>query len=261
MRPATALIIASLLIFAVGCSSRAKKPAANNEISNTEFKLKKDRTDLETLRKDVPETVKSENDESAYLLSLFQDTNKSPQEISNKFNIDVRRKREEYSKWEKQTREEYNLSEKRSREDFLSAAKKKRDDPSVKKMERDERNRLFQDLDVERRQFFANESDSRRKVDSELRQKRSDFEAQMRDLRLRFDHEQKAYTQTYNDKKKTFGASVPTGTVPSSAPRAVTRPSTQGAPAGFTEEDMKDIQALPKGNKSSLTPQGDSTEE
>jgi len=240
MRALLAFVVFSAALL-VGCSSRSKKPATASEVSS-EFKLKKDRSALERLRKDVPEEVKSQNDESAYLLSLFQDAGKNPQAVSSRFNDDVRRKRDEFSKWERQTRENFNRKENQRREDYMAEAKKKREDPGVKKMKSDERSRFFQDVETDRRQYFFGESDSRKNLDSELRQKRSDFEAQMRDLRTRFDHEYKTYSKDYNEKKKSSGGS---SVVQQVAPKS-------SVPAGFTDKDMRDLESIPQGKKSSL---------
>ncbi|MGE3972945.1 MAG: hypothetical protein AB7F59_00310 [Bdellovibrionales bacterium] len=245
----SAVMLVIFMVGLLGCSSRAKKPALASEMG-TEFKLKKDRSDMEALRKDIPEEIRAHNDESAYLINLFQDKQKNPQDISNKFNSDVRRKRDEFSKWERQKREEYTRQEVRRREDYMSESKKKREDSSVKSLKSQERSRFFQDLEVNRRQFFSGESDARRNFESELKQIRSDFEAEMKDLRSRYDHEYKAYSQAYNEKKKTNPST------------GYSLSPTTGVPPGFTEQDMKDIQSLPKSNKSLLYPgNGSETEE
>jgi macrodomain Ter protein organizer (MatP/YcbG family) len=124
----------------------------------------------------------------------------------------------------------------------MNEARKRREDSSVKKMKPEERTRFYQDLEARRKEFFAGESDSRKSFEAELRQKRSDYDSQSKDLRGRFDQEFRAYYQDYNQKKK------------QAAKSEAERLKAGGAPAGFTDEDMKDIQSLPKGSQSPLYP-------
>ncbi len=227
-----------------GCSSKTKRASVKE--TTKEIRLTEDRQRLESLRKNIPEETKTYNDEASFILNLFADDSKSPYQISSKFNELANRKREEYSKVERRKREDFSRDEKKKREGVLDELKKTRESQNLAKMSQADRNRFFSEQDSERRKFFADESETRRDFESQLRQERQDFEAQMRDVRSRFDSEQRTYTKTYNERKKMDSEK---DRLKEKAAAKSTTLSGRAVPPGFTEEDMKDLESIPKSGK------------
>jgi hypothetical protein len=236
------LIFAFSALLAGGCASENKK--ATSVEREQEIHLKEDRSRLDELRKNEPEETKVYNDESALILNLFADDSKSPYKISSRFNELMNRKREEFSKHNRRRREEYDRAERRKREDFLEKLKSARGAANLAKMSQQERNRFFSEQDTDRRRFFADESEARRDFESQARQERQDFDANMRDMRQRFDGEYRSYSRTYNERKK-MQAEKRRMEAKSKAMSA-TAVKANAVPPGFTEQDMKDLESIPK---------------
>ncbi|MEQ1876590.1 MAG: hypothetical protein ABL958_08085, partial [Bdellovibrionia bacterium] len=103
------LLLIAMLVLGLGCSSSSEnsKPASAEELQD-EVRLKEDRTRLDELRAEIPDDVKTENDELAFSLNLAGDGTKAPSEVWSKFNDAARKRRESYDKTERKVREDYN---------------------------------------------------------------------------------------------------------------------------------------------------------
>lgn len=252
-------VLLSCVVVFEACSSKSKKAGVSE--TQKEIRLTQDRSKLDQMRKDVPEDTRTYNDEAALILNLFADETKTPQQINSKFGELTNRKREEYSKNERRRREDYTKEEKKRRETYLDKLKSDRAKQNLSKMSSQERNQYFSEQDSEKRRFFADESDARKDFESRMRQERQDFDAQMRDMRGRFDNEYRTYSKTYNERKKLldqkakFENKVKSKNIgqPNSG-----SPASGSPPPGFTEEDIKDLESIPKAAKPIEPAEGES---
>lgn len=254
------VLLIGLMVLGQGCSSSPKKgePATVQELQE-EVRLKEDRSRLEELRKEIPDDVKTENDELAYTLNLTGDGTKAPHEVWSKFNDAARKRRESYDKTERKVREDYNKAEKTKREEFLAAQKKKREDFFSDKPTSDERSRFSNDQDSKRREFFDEERDKRKDFESGVRQKRSDFEAYIREKRSAFDNEMKAYSKTYYEKKRTQSA-VERKKAKDEYDAKMKKLDAGAAgaqPGQPVDPDLKEFESIPKGKGTPLQPSSD----
>jgi hypothetical protein len=251
------VVLSILLVLGQGCSSSDDKkgPATSQELQE-EVRLKADRTQLDELRKEIPDDVKTENDELAFSLNLTADGNKAPHEVWSKFNDAARKRRESYDKTERKVRDEFNKNEKKKRDDFLAAQKKKRDDFFSDKPTSDERNRFSNDQDSKRREYFDEERDRRKDFESEVRQKRADFEAYLREKRSAFDNEMKAYSKTFYEKKRTQSAVERKKAKDEyeAKQKKLDALSGNSQPAVPADPDLKEFDSLPKGKSVPLQP-------
>jgi hypothetical protein len=252
------VVLTGLFIaFLAGCSSsqKSQEPAAAQELEE-EVKLKSDRSELDEIRQQVPEDIKSQNDELAFTLGLTAEGKKSPTEIWSKFNDAVRKRRETFDKQEKK------------REEYLGAQKKNREKFFAKKVPQDERQSFSNEQDSKRREFFDDERDKRKDFESNLREKRSDFEAYLREKRSNFDNEMKAYTKTFYDRKREESAVQRAKAKKEQEARRAKQQSAEasnvsGAAAAFgvpasaqgpIDPDLEDFKNLPKGKATPLQP-------
>jgi len=93
----TAIVGLCCAALAACSTSKEKHPS-----SDSEYRLKEDRSHLDELRKDVPEDVKEKNDETAYILNLMNEGKTEPNDVSSRFNTGVRKKRDLFAKEEQQ---------------------------------------------------------------------------------------------------------------------------------------------------------------
>jgi len=231
-----------LLLFStfIGCSGTPKKASRTETME--EIRLRGDREKLDKLRKDLPRETKEYNDETAFILELFADETKTPQQISSKFHELSNKKRTEFSKKERRLRADYRDSEKKKREDFLSRLKKERGSVNLAKMSPENRNRFISDQDTERKKFFADEREARNEFESNLHAERNDFEAHMKDMRSRFDAEYRNYSRNFDERRKKKNEQD----LQKKKVSAVPPQPTQKIPAGFSEGDIKDLESIPK---------------
>lgn len=238
------IIAASIVVAGLfsACVTRPVKRATKKEASQ-EVHLKEDRQKLEAIRKDIPPETREFNDETSLILNLFNDSNKSPSEIQSRFYSMTNKKRDEFSKKERRKREDYSEGERTRREKFSEDARREREKSSIDKMTKEERSRFFSEQDTQRRRFYSDQMDARRNFESQLREERQDFEAHLRDMRSRFDSEYRNYLKSYSERKK------------AEAHKSKYEPSKQQAysseapPPGFSAEDMKDLETIPKNAK------------
>ncbi len=245
-------VFASLLVLPVliaGCATEPVKKATKEEASQ-EIHLKEDRKKLEEIRKEVPEETREFNDETALILNLFNDTNRTPSEVQSKFYTMTNKKRDEYSKAERRRREDYSTDERKRRDKFSEQARRSRESSKIGKMTKEDRSSFFTEQDTERRRFYADEMDARRSFESKLREERQEFDSHMRDMRSRFDSEYRNYLKTYSERKKLEGDKQKMQAI---QPTKRQNFSNETPPPGFTEDDMKDLDSIPKSGKS-LTP-------
>jgi hypothetical protein len=198
------LVAMSLFVGCAVSSKRAELQDADEKPVGVadEVSLRADRSELNELRKDVPDEIKKSNDELALVLSLMKDGTEEPSKVRDRFNTAVRKKREKFDKQINKRREDFTKTERKNREDFLKQAKADRESFTRKKHASDERKEFFDDQDTKRRDFFSDQQDKRKEFESQATEDRRTFEDYMREQTNNFNQELRAYSTQYYDRQK-----------------------------------------------------------
>lgn len=179
----------------------ADRQKIDNELSQ-EMSLKADRSQLNELRKDIPEEKQQQNDELALYLDLMKQGSEQPYVVRDKFNSLVTKKRERFQEKVDRLRSDYRNDEQRRRDDFLSEQQRKRESflsghPSSKEIRR-----FSTDQEKDRTRFFADERARRSDFESELNAHSKDFNAYMRERRETFNEQYRIYSKKFSEKPK-----------------------------------------------------------
>jgi hypothetical protein len=198
----TSLYLA-LIIGVVASSVSAQQSTLDQEIS-----LSDDRKHLEELRKDIPEDTKKENDELAFILKLFEDKKRKPNQIRQEFNRRLSSYRKKKQKYFKKLNKEYSKQEKTQRKSFLAQSKKKRDEFLKKESSKQDRDDFFKEERSLNDEFFSEEREKRRDFESEVRAQQREFEQELNDRRKDFEHRMKEFQDAIRaekDQAQNFG--------------------------------------------------------
>jgi len=188
------LILSIYLVLLVGCaSSTTENSAVDRPLVESDYLLKQDREEFDQLRSDVPEDIKLENDEKAYMDRLFTDPLKKPSVIKERFNRFLSQKRDKFQKDQKLKRENFVKNERKQREEFVRELAKERENFKQQKVDKQKTKEFFDELDLKRKDFF-----------SEQKEKRELFEAQIRDDRNNFSDYSKEKQSEFNNRLKIF---------------------------------------------------------
>lgn len=210
IRPLFGLLL-TISLFTGACAvTRSKdsgysaKDDSTKDISEVpeELSLKEDRSQLEQLRKEVPDDIKKDNDELAFIMKMMGEVKERPDRIRDRFNSEVRKRRDKFSKINQKEREQFNLKSKKERDDFLKKMDKERTEFSKGKPSSDERKEFFNEQETKRREFFSKQSDERREFDAKMRERQSDFDAYLRDQTGEFNQEHRAYGERFRQWEK-----------------------------------------------------------
>jgi hypothetical protein len=180
--------------------SSSKEPPVSQ--SQGEISLDKDREELNELRKDIPEDIKKENDDLAFILNLFNDPKRDPNKIRREFDKTISNNRKKKEREFKVKRQEFTAKERQSRKDFVSQASKKRNDFLKSKKEKEEKKDFFDRERDERKIYFANEKEKRNVFESEMRSNKKDFDDFLRDKRKEFDDHLRAFKKEQDEIKR-----------------------------------------------------------
>ncbi len=192
-----------VLLWLLGCSGIQKRDqmksseSSEGEKNESEITIKSDRSYLDDLRKEVPEDVRSENDELATILNLMSGTKNPPSEINNRFQHILRRSRKKFEDQQRRDRSQFDRSERKKRDEFLATKKKEQEKFLNEKRSKEERAEFFRNHDEEKRLFFSDLQDRRREFESETRIKRNDQESYFRERTSTFNQELKDYSKRY----------------------------------------------------------------
>jgi hypothetical protein len=225
----TFLLISAL--FFVGCatgcvSSNKERPKISedrqivrDELSK-EVSLKADRSNLDTLRKDVPEEKKQENDELAFYLQQTQDLKENPQRIRTHYSELVQKKRTLFHKKVEKLRTDFKKRTTADRDEFLKKQKEAREDFKGRRASPDKTKEFYADLDRARTDFYSQEQDRRKDFEEEISERTKDFNDYMKERYDAFDEQMRSYEKRWRDKQKEprlpgADVSVPTATEPS----------------------------------------------
>ncbi len=166
--------------------------------------LKADRSELDELRKDIPDEVKKQNDEVALVMSfLVRDSEEEPNRLRDRFNTALRKKRETVDKNLRRSREDFSTKERGDREAFLKKTKEAREDfLKTRKRTSDERKRFFDDQDDRRKSFFSEQQEKRKDFEMKVQDSRKELEDSIREKQNAFNQEWRAYQARYIERKK-----------------------------------------------------------
>lgn len=207
-----ALSWGTLLALSTSCSSSGYKNTYRDpEVSKTEverplvdekYSLKKDREAMESLRSEIPEKKKNENDELSFILNLMADHQRNPESIRSQFDQALRKKRELFDKDIRREREDFTQKERKNREEFLAQMKEKRDQKFQQKLKPTERADFMKEQDGQRAEYFAAEKDRRNDFESDVRERRKNFEDYAREKQNWFNQELRSYRKSFEENKK-----------------------------------------------------------
>src|SRR3954465_589750 len=158
-----------------------KAQAASSTKIPDEVTLKEDRSQLDELRKDIPEDVRRENDEVAFILKNMATMEEEPSKVRDKFQTAVRKRRDKMDNQLRKERDDFSKNERTSRETFLEKLKSEREDFNASKRDSKERTRFFDKQDGARKDFFADQSEKRKDFESNITERRRDFEDYVRE--------------------------------------------------------------------------------
>lgn len=255
------IVLSCFWIFLLSCSSIETKhdqtPGANLP-TDEEISLKKDRVELDEIRKDIPAEVRETNDEWALILKDM-DGERSPYEIRSRFYEKVRRHREHFNEDMRKAREQFNKSEQRQRKAMLKILDDERKDFERSKKTTDKRKAFFEDHADRRKIFFEEERDKRKDFESQVTQKRKDFEEYMKDRQKQFDDAIREYTKNFEEKKKEKRALENAKLeaqrrYPKQEPSANPQPAQTAPQYPGQEQDLRDIKNTPTGKPQPLVP-------
>ncbi|MFK8138860.1 MAG: hypothetical protein AB8E15_10905 [Bdellovibrionales bacterium] len=211
------LILSTLLVFQISCNVVSKrfesdevlKSQSNQYQPSEKFKglksevtLKADQSELENLRKEIPEEVRTKNDEMKLILDMFQDTRRRPGGIKTRFDRMIQRKKRTLSKTMSRERKKFSDKERKDRDSFLKLLKKEREEFNSKKPNSEQRKDFYDDQDSKRKEYFANSRDRRRDFESMVREVRTDTNAYFRDLQSVFREEMKIFKEKQRMEKR-----------------------------------------------------------
>lgn len=199
------------LIFVTGCAS-SEKPS-NEEVRNEDRKkiqdtlaeeqsLSADRKDLEDLRKEIPEETKKSNDELAFYLQMMRQGTEQPQNVRDKFQNLVRKRRNSYRDKVTKLRDGFKREETKRREDFLTGQKAKRDEYLKTKHDAKTTRDYFSEQEKDRQSFFADERERRSSFESELASQSKDFESYMKEKQNEFNEQYRLYSKKFSERPK-----------------------------------------------------------
>lgn len=179
------------------CQSETKMSSIDAPIVQDQYRLKEDREAFAEIRKEVPEDKKSQNDEQALILNMMSDPKHTPDEIREKFDSLVTKKRGLFQKNMEKQREEYVKKERRDRENFTKKAESDRKKFSEGKHSPDEKSEFFADQDTQRRSFYSDQREKRDEFEANARDQRKNFDDYIRAKTMEFSQEHRAYIKRY----------------------------------------------------------------
>jgi len=242
-----------------------KKPdrSATTPIAD-EVSLKADRSQFDEMRKEIPEDVRRDNDELAYVEELVRQSDEEPGKIREKFSKAVHNRREKFDKAARKRRDEFNGKEKRDRDEFLKKAQKDRDDfmKKNKKARAEKRKEFFDDQDAKRQSFFAGQREARSEFEAQETEARRTFEAYMTEKSNKFNGEMRDYTSTYYDRRKNLDLKKQAEAKAKKNELKKEITGGGGAPAAnegsrVSDPDLEQFKQIPKTPATQLVPPGD----
>ncbi len=202
----SAFIILFLFVFgfAIGSSLKAfgLEPDKEKPLVDDKYRLTKDREEFEKLRSQIPTEKRQENDEVAFVLGLMSELKYTPNEVREKFNTALRKKRDLFNKDMKRYREDFVKSEKSNRDKFTNELSEQRKGLKNRKMSSKERSEFNSNLEAKRKEFYVEQKEKREEFESAIRDQRKNFEDYAREKTNNFNQDHRAYSKRHTDFKK-----------------------------------------------------------
>lgn len=199
----------TLILSSIGCVSRnrpekvrADDRAKIQQELGQEMSLQEDRDALKDLRREVPAETQKANDELALYLGLIKQGTESPQNVRDKFNNLVLKKRATFREKVESLRNKFRDDETKKREKFMGDQQSKRDAFLRKKRDYKDRNEFMNDLEKDRLKFFADERSRRSNFESEISAQSKDFDSYMRERQKQFDEQYRIYSKKFSERPK-----------------------------------------------------------
>lgn len=203
----------TLILFAfvvTGCMSRRPDPEKVRQQDRDQVKreleqemsLKQDRESLNSLRTEVPTETRKSNDELALFLNLIKQGTETPQNVREKFNSLVMKKRSAFREKVERLRGKFRDDETRKRETFLRDQQRKRDNYLRRKRDPRDQRDFLADMEKDRQQYFADERARRSSFESEVSAESKDFDSYMRERQKEFDEQYRIYSKKFSEKPK-----------------------------------------------------------
>lgn len=200
-----------LLIFAFlisGCASyrenskiREDRKKVDKELTS-EVSLKQDRSELETLRSEIPQDKKQSNDELALFLNLTNEVKDPPGKIRERFQNLIQKKREVFRRKVEKVRENYKKDELKRKDEFNADQRKKREAFKLRKLSAERTKEFFDQQEQNRRDFYSREQDRRKDFEDQIDQHSKDFNAYMKERMDSFIEQMRIYETRYREKQK-----------------------------------------------------------
>lgn len=196
--------IAGLMIIAGCATERSSSNASSDAVSTdlSKYRLEEDRKKFDEIRAEIPAVRQSENDEIALRESLMGEIKRPPQDIRNKHDSMLSKKRNQFNKDMDKVRKVFSDKEKRDKEDFVSQLNSDKKDFLSRKQSSEDRKRFFEDSDTKRRSYFSEYRTKRDDFEADMRDRRKDFEDYVKEKNNEFNQDLKAYTQRWNEYQK-----------------------------------------------------------
>lgn len=228
-----------VVTFLVGCAHSsdpmAKDRQGVRDALSQEISLKADRSKLAELRKQIPQSKKDENDELALYLNWMGQVKENPNDIRQKFQDLVERKRTKFRQKVEELRKNYHQEEEQRRDGFLQKQQEARSEFKGSKHTSKESHRFFHKLDQARLNFFSKERDRRKAFEAEIYDETKDFNSYMRQRIKEFDEQMHLYSQRYREQQRHPSPVTGTGSGRTGAPQ----------PPASDFERMKNMPATP----------------
>lgn len=262
------VLIVSLLLLFTACQSAPERvdEKQTEPLIPNEFSLKEDRSQFDELRKEIPDEIRRENDELAFVRSLMADGDTEPGKIRDRYYKAVRDRREKFNKAQRKLREEFSKRERSARESFLKSLKAEREQfmkrVKARKASHQERKDFFDEIEARRRDFFNDQRDNRNDFEARATEQRRAFDAYINERNQIFNQELREYTALYNERRKAFEVkkkaeraarekAIREGRDPIEAQKAVSKPAKASQ---ANDPDLEDFKSIPPGPGSPLGP-------
>ena len=197
----TSIIVSAFLI---SCQIETKRAEDQDRstLVDPKYSLTQDRSEFEKLRESIPAEKRKINDEKALIAEWMVGFRLAPNEIRERYDNLVRKKRDLFSQDMTKLRAEFSRTEEKNRDAFLKELESERNDFSKIKKSREERADFYNRIDDKRRNYFADEREKKDEFESVVRDQRKNFEDYLKEKNSDFISELKIYSENWNTQKK-----------------------------------------------------------
>ena len=187
------LILVSIIIFTVSCATRRtndKMPSYKvREELGKEIRLSDDSKELSSLRRDLPEQKRQDNDDLAEYLRKLQLAERDPDKARSEFNQLLQSRREKFRNALTKIRESYSADERKKREEFNAGQNKKRETIRKRNLKPKDSQEAYYQLSEEQKEFYANERLRRKDFEAEIQTQMKDFDFMIRERQQAFNEQ------------------------------------------------------------------------